>query len=95
MRQLSGGKVRYSDLLPQEFEARLTILKALQAMPPGQQKRCRAALGDLHRRMGLGNSTLSQAELSLDWPGYTALLYRTAEELSGVTANAKWEEPPK
>ena len=79
----------------QEFEPRLTILQALAKLPPEQQKTHRALLDDLSRRMAMGGSYLSQMELSLDWPAYAARVYRAAEELSGVKAEARWENPPR
>jgi hypothetical protein len=81
----------------QEFEPRLTILEALAKLPPEEQKTHphRALLDDLHRRMAMGGSRLSQTELNLNWPAYAARVYRAAEELSGVKTQACWENPPR
>ena len=45
--------------------------------------------------MRTGNAYLSQMGLSLDWPAYAARVYRAAEGLSGVKAEARWENPPR
>ncbi|MGD0898469.1 MAG: glycoside hydrolase domain-containing protein, partial [Thermoguttaceae bacterium] len=79
----------------QDFEPRLTILKALATLPPEEQKKQRALLDNLHHRMRVGDAYLSQMELNLDWPAYAARVYRAAEELTGIKTNAKWDQPPK
>jgi hypothetical protein len=79
----------------QDFEARLVILEALARLPAEEQASYRALLDELRRRMAIGNAYLSQTELGLDWPGYLAQLYRAAEELSGLTLRARWDDPPK
>jgi hypothetical protein len=79
----------------QEFEPRLTILESLSKLPADEQKPLRSLLNGLHHRIGTGCLYLSQMELSLDWPSYTAGVYEAAAELAGVKSGAKWEEPPK
>ena len=79
----------------QDFEARLVILEGLLKLPAEGQKTYRALLDDYGRRNRIGETILSQAELSLDFPSYVARIYRAAEEMTGVNTEARWEEAPK
>jgi hypothetical protein len=78
----------------QDFEPRLTILESIAKLGPDGQRPYRQLLDDLHRRMAIGNSYLSQNELGQDWPAYVARLYRAAEELTAIKTDARWDSPP-
>jgi len=79
----------------QEWEARASILKALEGLPPERQKTYGDLFDELSQRMLWGTAYLSQHELSYDWPGYTAQVYWAASELIGVPTGATWDRPPK
>ncbi|MGD0898329.1 MAG: glycoside hydrolase domain-containing protein [Thermoguttaceae bacterium] len=83
----------------QNFEARLTIIEAMEKLSEEQKKPYQGLLNDILRgkgRLGGGSLVLSQTELNLDAPGsHLAQIYRAAEELTGIKTEAKWEEPPK
>ena len=79
----------------QNFEPRLTIMEAIEKLPPEARKPYQALLGGIGRFWGIGGSNLSQLEHNLNWPAYIAQTYRVAEELSGIKTDASWENPPK
>jgi hypothetical protein len=84
----------------QDFEVRLAVLEVLAKLPADRQRPYRDLLDRICRRVILGGVHgcvvgLSQAELSLDFPGYVAEIYRAAEELTGVKTEARWDNPPR
>ena len=79
----------------QDFDARLVILEGLSKLPTERQKPYKDLLDDYGRRNRIGEAILSQAELSLDFPSYTAQIYRAAEELSEIKTEASWDNPPQ
>jgi hypothetical protein len=79
----------------QDYEARLTLLESLAKLPEQQQKPYRDLFDDLVRRERIGGQFLSQTELGLDFSSYVSQVYRAAEELTGIKAQATWENPPR
>ena len=93
----AGPTVRFTMMCEgmQDYEVRLAIYDALAKMPADQQQRYRSLLDGLAHRTHLGGQFLSQAELSHDWPGYIAQVYRVAAELTGTKSESRWDTPPR
>jgi hypothetical protein len=79
----------------QDFEARMAILDRLPGMAAERREVCRQLLDDYPRRCAVGDTYLSQMELTLDWPAYVARVYEAAGEAAGVTNAARWAQPPR
>ncbi len=77
----------------QETEARIFIAKTIAAMSDARKQPYRELLEErvIARRVG---AALTQAQLSLDWLGLTARMYRTAGNLAGEPDTPLWNNPP-
>jgi len=77
----------------QETELLISLIRARQTAAPEiieRIDRCLAARAEAR----LVGEALSQATISLDWPGIAAREYAFAAELAGTPTSGQWDNPP-
>lgn len=77
----------------QETELLISLLRAKQTAPEDIVRRIEQCLA-ARAKAELVAKALSQATLSLDWPGMAAREYALAGELAGTPSEGDWDAPP-
>jgi len=78
----------------QETEAWIAILQATAKLSSAEKQPCRQLWNEAMSGYRLADY-LTQARLSLDWPGCIARTYAAAGELAGTKSDARWDQPPR